>query len=79
MTAPEKKEEQARPLDEARALLEEYLRRYFLKRDLEGALALMSEHVHGVGVTSRELALGKGEMRAMLGRQMGLMPDPHPL
>ena len=78
MTAPEKKEEQARPLDEARALLEEYLRRYFLKRDLEGALALMSEHVHGVGVTSRELALGKVEMRAMMGRQMGLMPDPIP-
>lgn len=57
-------------------ILNEFFRRYLLKRDLEGMLSMVSEQILSIGTGEGEVARNKEEFRQLLQREFAALPNP---
>lgn len=58
------------------AVLDEFFQCYLVRRDAEGALALLSDQLYSVGTGADEVAVGKEAFRALLQAEMAVLPGP---
>lgn len=58
------------------SVLNEFFHHYFVERDAEKTLAMLSEHLYSIGTGEGEIALGKKAFQELLYDEIALLPQP---
>ena len=58
------------------SVLDEFFHHYFVERDAEKTLSLLSDHLYSIGTGEGEIALGKAAFRELLYDEIALLPGP---
>lgn len=58
--------------------IKEFFTYYFLERDIEKTLSMLSDHVFSVGTGEGEVAANKEQFQDLLRKEMELLPEPIP-
>ena len=58
------------------SVLDEFFHHYFVERDAEKTLSLLSDHLYSIGTGEGEVALEKAAFRELLYDEIALLPGP---